>query len=319
MIRYLKLTLIIFLAVSTTNLLSVCPEMEIWSDGKSYRYLIKDFHRDYIDGRLSIKQQADILWAAQQKKSKGSFVLAEDTMGYPGPNKKIQEIFQYAPRPIAEDIAATQRREGINPEDARGSKNILNSFVTPLACMINACKKLGIRKYNTECSQAIDIYQWQNLPEDKKLTKQDVISDLTKTSIKIANHPLLRDVNDQITKELQVLTKIAFSNASNNNEENFINKAMEIRSVLLKAKTINQLIKWNHIKHGFICEGGRHIEDIKDALIALRYKHIESIGNPRAWDYPGDKQAQQVKKLEEILTSALDLKKVFKQIFEKAT
>lgn len=65
--------------------------------------------------------------------------------------------------------------------------------------------------------------------------------------------------------------------------------------------------------------GGRHIEDIKDALIALRYKHIESIGNPRAWDYPGDKQAQQVKKLEEILTSALDLKKVFKQIFEKAT
>src|SRR5476651_1359346 len=91
-IREIKALFFSILALVTMPMLAVCLEMEIWSDGTHYRYLIKDWHVDYIDGRISIQQQADIIWAAQQNKGEGVFVIAEDMLGYSGTNKKIHHF-----------------------------------------------------------------------------------------------------------------------------------------------------------------------------------------------------------------------------------
>ena len=309
--KMLRVLFASIVTVFTIQIFPVCPEVEIWSNGSNYRYLIKDFHRDYIDGRTSIKQQADILWAAQQVKPKGVFILAEDTSTYAGNNLKMQYIFDRAPNTIQDDIAFMQKGEQINTVQAIGSMNLFKAFATPFARMINACNKLGIMNYNTECSHSIDIFQWKSLTT-KKISAEEVIQHLAHAIEEIKNNPFLVTTYTDLIKDLAKLKKIASTKDTNA----FFNQAMGMRNILVNARTLNKLFQWNHIKHGFICEGANHIEAIKNGLQGLGYKHIQSIGNKEVWT-----PLQSVDKFEEkskqLVSQALNLRETFQQIFHQ--
>lgn len=290
----------------------VCPEIEVWSNGANYRYLIKDSHRDYVDGRTSIKQQADILWAAQQIKTEDVFILAEDTSTYSGNNPKMHSIYEFAPDTIEDDIAFMQKQEGINQAQAIGSMNLFDLPATPFARLINTCKKLGITNYNAECSQSINAFQWKNLANTQKISAQEVIQDLEYAIEEMKNNPFLALAYTLLSEGLIKLKTIA----STNDTKAFVTQAMEIRHLAVNARTIHKLSEWNNIKHGFICEGFNHIEAIKSGLQALGYKQIQSIGNKKVWTPPqsADEFEERTKQL---LSEALNLRETFQQIFHQ--
>lgn len=310
-IRYIKSFLIIVVLFSRP-ILSVCPEMEVWSDGTNYRYLMKDSHVDYIDGRISIKQQSDIIWAAQQKNMSEVFILAEDAWSYSGSNKKIHDIKNgYSIVTLQNVIKELQWHNRIEPEAARGSMKIMNA--TPLLCLTYACQESGVRCYNTECNQSINIYQSLNLPANLKVNKEDVIGDLAEGIAAIGYYPELQEFHTLLCEQLEKLKKIVF----NNNENEFISEAYEVRYVLVNAKILHKLTEWRNVKHGFIFQGKGHIENIKAALKDLRYKYIKSIGNGSVWVLSRDTPELLLDSQKQELKNALDLGKEFRLLFEE--
>ena len=295
------------LALCTLPALSVCPEMEIWSDGTNYRYLIKDCHRDYIDGRVSTKQQNDIIWAAQHLKAQGVFILAEDSSTYCGFNKKIQNYFnQFIHKTLRAEIIAKWWNK-IDVRKAIGSLEIVEA--TPLTCLISACQTSGILAYNTECSHAKDVVKHAHVfPAATRITMQEAIADLSEHMAEIGSNPWLKKRHAQFIQQLDALKKIASQN--NKNEEEFSKKFGKIRHVLVSSKTIHKLCEWNKVKHGFICEGQTHIEQIKAGLTALKYTKIKSVGDARLWALPVSEQTHK-----QMLHNALDLSKIFTQFF----
>lgn len=297
--RYAQSILAGILALCTTTLLPVCPEMEVWSNGTNYRYLIKDWHTDYIDGRISIKQQQDIIRVAQQKKDDGVFVIAEDLWAYPGDNQKIQRKYIY--KTIEESIAYIQKRENIDPQTTKNSSLIFKTQASPLNLLTNACALHGISYYNAECRHGLDRYL-SIIPTSEKVHKEDVLNDLLQSISEIGESGELKEDHAQFTEqfnELQSLTSVE-------KEQEFIEKINTIRASLLEAKTIHKLIVWKTIKHGLIFEGKNHIEKIKKGLQDLGYQKIKHFGNPHVWQKPDHKN---------ILENALDLHSTFQQIF----
>jgi len=326
-----KILLANLLSLSMVFIFPAIPEVEVWSDGTNYRYLLKDWHRDYLDGRVSIKQQADILWAAEQQDANDVFVLAEDANNYPGKNVKVQEVYKSFPLTIEKEIELAQDLGCVNPKKAAGSLEIINQSATPLACLIAACQTQKIRNYNTECVQAVALHP---LFGKKQLTKQEVVDDLAENIAELRRHPSLGD-HERFVQELEELKTIDLQKVGRSSvqamvlrflgipiptdaEIAFYNKALDLRLRLVDVKTVHKLTEWNNIKHGFVCEGKLHIEGIKPGLTALGYRQVQRVGNADAWT-PSEHDSEEAKaaKAKEAVNHALDLRTTFKQLFEK--
>lgn len=304
----IKLLLATIMAFSGIHIVPVSPEMEIWSDGTHYRYLVKDFHADYIDGRESIKQQEDILWAAQQYDEKDIFVITEDTLSYSGNNQKIKNFYASVPTTIQEDIQTTQFRQGISFSKAPGSKEIFDTYnVSPIRCLSRACTTDGIRNFNAECNQSICIFKCEDLPITEALSQQEVIDELRQSVAQEKSGSLLHGDYVDFLECLAELQKIK-------DESDFIDEVTALRLAVVDLRTMQKLIEWGDIKHGFIFQGQTHIEGIKEGLTALGYKQIKSIGNSAVWDLPDDSE-KEVRKISQcVLDNALDIRKTFEQI-----
>lgn len=295
-----------FLILLTLPAFSVFPEMEIWSDGTNFRYLMKDKHADYLDGRVSIKQQADIIWAANLLKDHGVFVLAEDSYNYFGINKKIHHAFcpPYSAQTLQEEIISRQQIFQINTKQAAGSMQI--SPNSPLTCLTRACQIAGIKVYNTECNHGrIVFFKNYILPITQRISSSEIIADLSTHLDEIKKTPLCKEMHTQLIGQFNEFKKTADELAQY--EHVFTAKFSAIREKLVDAKTVHKLSEWNNIKHGFICEGNWHIENIKKGLTALKYTQIKSIG---VTDVLLAKKTDQT-----ALHNALDIKQVFIHFF----
>jgi hypothetical protein len=275
--------LLFLLTLITPALHAVIPEIEIWGDGptmetsKHFRYLLKDFHRDRINGHKSLQQQEDIVWAAQQRRHEGVFVIDEDPFCYNGSSKKIHALrSQYGPRTLHEAIALLQEDKGI-----ADTTTIAQEPLSPLQFLQQACYNAGITFYNAECGQAIDLYQ-ADVPQSEAITDQEVINDA---------HERIQELKEQKKENgyskhyydllMQQLNKLA--SAEN---DTFIKRANMLRSIMVDATTYNKLVTWKDQKHGFICQGQGHIENLKKLLPKLGYTCLKKLGNDIWKQYP---------------------------------
>jgi hypothetical protein len=316
--------LLLLLTLLVTPALQACiPEIEVWGDGptmaesKHFRYLLKDRHIDYEDGRVSLTQQADIVWAAQVHKPEDVFVIGEDSQHYEGNNKKIASIVQkYGYSNIEDCLSFVQTKDKIKMADVQDSTKVMDSAFSPLFNLITRCQKAGLNCYNSECNQALILYTW-DLPDNKKITEQDILDELATHIQKLANQPILKPCYDNLCKELVTLKKLA----AEKKVLEFLTLADDpIRRTLVDAKIICKLIEWRHIKHGFVCAGTNHIERIKPYLSQLGYTKLKSVGKTNIWRAPSPNYVhlpkQERHNIEAVyLKHALDLRKEFTQIF----
>lgn len=306
--KYLITGILVMTAIQS---FSVCPEMEVWSDGIHYRYLIKDWHRDLLNGHISLKQQTDIIWAAQQQKNQGAFLLTEDSHSYSGSNKKIHNTFNtYLPKTIHERISTSQNLSGIAQEKISGAQELIEA--SPLDCLARTCASHGIMSHNAECSQSFELCE-SDCPPVVKITIHEALHDLEENIAEIGACPALKENYQAMTAQYKKLKE----KAPIMPEKEFLDGLYQIRSELVNHKTINKLIEWNNIKHGFIFEGQAHIELIKNGLKAMGYKHSKSIGNPTIWSLPYKTMAEETATSKHMLSNALDLRRIFKEIFEE--
>lgn len=307
MIHHTKLALMSIFALCATQLFSTSPEIEIWSDGVHYRYLIKDYRVDYADCQRTKQQHDAIIWAARQKQHEGAFVLAEDPLDYSGEDPDIQQHHKehFASKNAKEIFAQDQKQQlEINNSGNKASPTKIIS-TSPLQHLIQSCKQHNIASYNTECDQAINCY------EITKDTIAEIIVDIT-------NHvEAMRDC-----KELKESIDIFLQRAHNLEKTGatlpipeFKKRAIDIRDHLVDLKTVYKLIQWKNIKHGFICEGQWHIENIKSDLKNLGYQCMHSFGNAQIWDMPEQTKKQKKEIVEVLLKSALNIKQTFHDIF----
>jgi hypothetical protein len=302
---YKKLFSIIFAVCCVPAISAVIPEIEVWSDGVHYRYLIKDWHVDYLDGRVSIAQQQDLLWAIEQKMA-DAFVLAEDSGGYDGSNEKIRNIYRdNKPQKIEDSIAMKQRTYQYNQADVKWSDELMEG--SPLGCIIYRVRERNIRNYNVECAQIIELYQLADIfSANKKVTMQEVLDDLIAHIEPIGTNPKFVAIYTYFISEFEALKKVS---ASGNRRE-FIRKAFGLRRKLVDVKILFKIDEWNAVMHGFIYAGAEHIDILKRDLKVLGYTHMKSIGGSTIGYYVagGDQKRY-------ILEHALDLRKTFTQIF----
>lgn len=322
---YSILALAGLVALFTIPMLAVCPEMEVWSNGTNYRYVIKDIHADYIDGRVSTKQQADIIWAAQQKKTEGVFVLAEDLFTYPGANKKIQNLSRqyFSGKTLKEKIANLQKNQKKDSQKARGSRELFEGSMSPLVCLTFECQKHEILHYNIECGHVQNLHV--NLPQD--VTQQEVVDDLEKIAAEILKHKnLFQEIGFEEDGNFRENMNELHTLAASSNRKQFLKAVATMRFDFVDERAIIMLIKWNNYKHGLICAGALHFEEIEECLKKLGYKKIKSMGNRQAselmsrsdaWELLNEKAAQEnfTEILRQVLENALDLKQAFEQIF----
>lgn len=192
----IKYCLILFFAVP---ILPVCSEMEIWSNGKNFLYLIKDVHIDYLDGRISIKQQADIVNAAK-KLSPDAFVLTENIMEYSGQNEKLLKfyILEEWPKSIKEYIALMQKEKSFEDLPEVYIPEVLKDFVamhTPLFFINKACTVNNVINYNVECNQVMELYSKNDfLPKEFILSRQEVIDYFYEINMIIKDTPILKNI-----------------------------------------------------------------------------------------------------------------------------
>ena len=279
--------------------LAVIPQIEVWSNGTNFRYLLKDYHRDYADCAKSIKQQADIIWAAQLCKKQGVFVLAEDCMAYIGANKKIQ-------KKICKNNSATLQKH-IN------YKSMKIGNCTPLSYLIKSCNINEIACYNTDCYQVFRAIEHSSqLPHAKRVSPEEALIDLSENAAQVASNLFVKDMYTLFIKKFDTL-KNAWE--KHKNEKTFSENFLNARNLLVDITTVHKLSQWNQVKHGFICEGQIHIEGIKERLAALKYIKIHNFGTDCLWDLPYITPQEQIASDKSILGNTLDLRKIFTELF----
>jgi hypothetical protein len=165
--------------------------------------------------------------------------------------------------------------------------------------------------YNSECYHAIRAYSWNTfLLQEEKIKREDVYADLDHNIALLSNHALLNNYKNSLAKKSEELKKI-------DNEHDFIDYCSDIRFHLVNAKTIHYLIKSEHIQHGFICEGNKHIESIKNALRMLGYTPQKTIGNIDAYKYMQTDSKKEHELNRDILNQALDIQKELTAFLEE--
>jgi hypothetical protein len=303
-----------FMVCSAPYVHATIPTMEVLSDGTHYRYLLYDGHTDYLDGRNTIAQHNDILWALQQKESKDTFLLVEDSHSYEGTNKLLQN-YESGSKTIEDDVLEIQRGCGIDdPESVKDSTDIFSEpLLYPMARLSRQAHRLGIRAYNTECGQLLQRYE-----NGANITKEEVINNLLEYTSEVGRITKLSNYHNFLMKELQELKQIAVSN----DDEKFVDKAGRVRRFLVDAITLLKLTEWKDITHGFICEGGAHIDAVGQNLERMGYKRIKIIGLhengsyrdffKKFEDHPNPKIAEIY-----VVQNPLNVKKEFADIFVK--
>ncbi|HSW73909.1 MAG TPA: hypothetical protein VLG71_02015, partial [Candidatus Limnocylindria bacterium] len=102
------------------------------------------------------------------------------------------------------------------------------------------------------------------------------------------------------SKELEHLKKYAAHTS-------FKEKAQELGRHIVNIRSLHHVKEWNHVRHGFICQGKGHIDSYRPDLRELGYtplKHIDG-GHFFEWDPNA------------ALANALDLEKVLGEFFKK--
>jgi hypothetical protein len=307
-----KLLIMHFFTIFAVSLYAVIPEMEVWTDGVHYRYLLKDYARDYKDGRVTKQQHNDILLMLRQLVP-DVFIIVEDPNVYNGTNTKIQALYAgIFSKTIEQWIAQVQTLHNVNPAEVQGSCEFFkNNCIYPIMGMSHSCAKYGIPYYNAvEGGQAILAYNAGELViqyAGKRVTKYEVVKELSDQINKMAVHNELSDHYYFLIDKLNNIKKTARTD----HRMQFVEEVNDIGVFLLWANTLHQLIEWKVVKHGFICQRSHYIERLKGHLKTLGYKHVKTFGK-YAQGLSTDENYTQ-----SILDNALNFGEVFTQIFKK--
>jgi hypothetical protein len=296
MITQIK-TMFFYLLIAIPQItLCLCPEIEVWTNGINYRYLVKDWHVDFRDGALTIKQQRDLVWAAMTKKNEGVCVLVEDPALYLGNDKKLQEYYKkYGPKNILQDIECKQIKE---KESVPGTLSI-----APILCLSLMCQNNNIPYYNTECGQALFC---------NTLTPQEILATLD---------PVISNIEKNNYLKLQAAVarkKLIELESKQKNLHSFMDHFVNLRDNLVNLNTVHKLTQLSNVKHVFVCEGGWHIESIKKDMTQMGYRCEARIGNAAVWEIP-DKDENSYQASQQVIHNALDLQETFSSIFGAVT
>jgi hypothetical protein len=303
-----------FMVCSTPYVHATIPTIEVLSDGAHHRYLLSDCHADYIDGRNTIKQHNDILNVLQdlqQKAPNNVFLIVEDIHSYEGTNKLLQNYGSES-KTIEDDVREVQRGCGIDdPESVKDSTNIFNEpSLYPMAHLAHQAHRLGIHAHNAECGHMLQKYE-----NGANITKEDIINDLLKYTSEVGRITELSNYYNFLMKELQDLKQIILSN----DDEKFVDEAERVRRFLVDAMTLLKLTEWKDVTHGFVCEGGAHIDAVRQNLERVGYKPIKIVGVHENGSYRDFFKKFEDQKIAEIyvVQNPLDVKKAFADIFVK--
>jgi hypothetical protein len=314
--RLLKFILAACIALAATQTMPVCPEIEVWYDGQGhYRYLLSDWHADYVDGRISLQQQADFIHVVQSIPSNPipPMIIAEGgTCFYGIENQAIhKKINLFCKKNQAKNLKEhIERLNHINKTSSNVEQSsMLFDHISPLESLDSTCLNMGLYVRSPDVLQAICAYKAH------AIEKKELISILTSYIDGIGRcrmYPIINNYYSSIVKNCAHLETIV-------DEQTFIKIAENLRDDLLDVRIMLRLINRNRVPHIFIFAGHYHITNIKPCLSMLGYKKIYSIGNPNIWinddnfDALPRKAQQKIEAL--FIAAALDLRAAFTDIF----
>lgn len=277
---------------------AVILEIEVWSDGTHYRFLLKDYHMDHADGRNTIKQRNDLIQVLKRLVP-DVFIIVEDPSNCTSKDERVKAYFDSIPyKTFEEELRYNQKQRG-TVNVFPGSREMIDKCMMP-DYLTGLCENERIPCYNAECNHAIAaFFGTENIPHP--VTKLDVINDLKQ----YVNECFVGEKRDDVYRVLDNFEREKF----------FVSFVEHIRSVLLDLRTMGKLAQCGDVKYGFVCEGADHINVVKTILQDLGYTHIKSYGKN-----PPDERLSLDQNLgdwylENIVLNALDLRKTFTEIF----
>lgn len=323
----LKVIIFSLAIVITGHLSAVIPEIEIWADkdNEHFLYLLKDIHLDYKGAKNTIQQQLDILAVLQHHKD--SFIIVED----PASLFRQFEIEYNLTKGTTTLTFPSSLQEEINTwnwsqhkaSDIPSQEEPLY-YATPLEFLAHFCTNRGINTSNIECSPCITNYESRTYANEKthKRYQQKVHDNLRAYTNDLRDNSHLRSYCKLFDQQFQHLQSLVGSS----DKDTFASTAHAIRYPILAARILYQLLEQKNIAHGYVVTGADHIENIKQDLEGLGYKHAKTIGTPLTTytiEFTDKEKNNIQKKLIQStpysvsVASALNLHKTFTEIFNE--